>query len=77
MKTMLSCYAKNLNVYVGLSRARSFLGVTVERQSPQRPEKVYGLALTLAIAVAAAFWNSRRTSLASLLGKLARCTIRT
>jgi hypothetical protein len=28
-------------------------------------------------ALAAAFWNSRRPSLASLLGELERCTIRT
>jgi len=37
---------------------------------------LYGLALPFAHAVAAAFWNSRRSSLASLLGKLERCTIR-
>jgi hypothetical protein len=40
-------------------------------------DRAYGLALPLANALAAAFWNSRRTSLASLLGKLERCTIRT
>ena len=37
----------------------------------------YGLALPFTHPVAAAFWNSRRTSLVSLLGQLARCTIRT
>ncbi len=39
--------------------------------------RAYGFTLPFANAVAAAFWNSRRTSLASLLGKLERCTIRT
>jgi hypothetical protein len=36
-----------------------------------------GGGLVFAIASAAACWNARRTSLASLFGKFDRCTIRT
>ena len=55
------------------------LSAAVAEASTSLPRsRLYVSAVSyLANAPATTFWNSRRVSLASLLGKLARCTIRT